>query len=95
MYVFVKADQLLTATTKSHITHLTPITHNINTSHVSNTSLTHHTCIHNKHLGPGTFKVAMTRLIKSSSLEAVYSPNIIAVGFESGAAAFCSILKVI
>ena len=32
--------------------------------------------------------------VKSNSLEAIYSPSIIAFGFESGAAAFCSLLKV-
>ena len=32
--------------------------------------------------------------VKSNSLEAIYSPSIIAFGFESGAAAFCSVLKV-
>ena len=51
-------------------------------------------CKQGANSGKGPYSISMARLIKSSCQAAIYSPNIIAFGFESGAAAFCSILLV-
>jgi hypothetical protein len=40
-----------------------------------------------------TIKMQMGALIKSAVEEALYGPNIIAVGWDSGASSFCSLLK--
>jgi len=48
--------------------------------------------VKSKDVKNGEFKLSMTWLVKSACQAAVYSPNVIAFGFESGAAAFCSLL---
>jgi hypothetical protein len=40
-----------------------------------------------------TIKMQMCALLKSAVEEALYGPNIIAVGWDSGASSFCSLLK--